>query len=146
MHSIKEPNMGTGRITRSLAGVMAVAVSIFITALPGQAQQPQPQGQEDLPEISQEELDTFADAYLEIDQIRLQMQTQMQSAQDQETANQIQQEANEQIGTILEEHGFTVEEYQQITQILNVDPEQRAEFQELLEEKQAEDDPPAGVR
>ncbi len=133
-------------ITRTLAGVIAVAMAVLIAAQPGQAQQPQPQGQQDVPEISDDELETFTEAYIEIDQIRGEMQAEMQTAQDQATANEIQQQANQEMSSVLEDHGFTVEEYQQITQILNVDPDQRQEFQALLDEKLGEEDPPEGAR
>lgn len=122
----------------------ALALGALLIAVPAEAQQPQPQGQEDLPEIPEEKLETFAEAYLEIDQVRAEMQMEMQTAEDQTEASQIQQEANAQMEAILDDHGFDVQEYQQITQVLNVDPEQREKFQAILEEEQGAD-PPSGT-
>lgn len=119
-----------------VAGTLLVAFA----AVPVQAQQqpaPAPQ-QQDVPELGEETLETFAQAYLEVGEVRMELQNELQTTQDQEEANRIQQEANNRMQEVLESHGMTVQDYQQITQVLNSDPEQRQEFEATVEEIQEE--------
>lgn len=119
-----------------VAGTLLVAFA----AAPVQAQQqpaPAPQ-QQDVPELEEETLETFAQAYLEVGEVRMELQNELQTTQDQEEANRIQQEANNRMQEVLESHGMTVQDYQQVTQVLNSDPEQRQEFEALVEEIQEE--------
>lgn len=124
-----------------LAGGLLLAVAF--TAAPVHAQQQpapqQPAPQQQVPELEPETLETFAEAYLEIGDVRMEMQSRLEGVQDQNEANQIQQEANNQMQEVLGEHDFTVQDYQQITQVLNNDPEQRQEFEQLVAELQEEE-------
>lgn len=110
---------------------------------PGQ-QQPQgqqPPGQQPAPgqgqamDLSEDELDTFADVYMELDEVRVETETRLQEAEGQQEQSQVQQDANAQMEQILNDHDMTVQEYQRIAQVINLDPEQRQEFEEILEEK-----------
>lgn len=80
------------------------------------------------------ELETFTEAYHEISQVRDEMSPALATAETAEEANALQQEANDQMMSILEGHGLTVERYSAITQILNQDEELRAEFEAIYEE------------
>lgn len=128
--------MKTRNLATGLWGVLTLALLAAFTAAPAQAQQqPAPQA---VPELEEGTLETFAEAYLEIDELRMEMQTRLQAVQDAEQANAIQQEANNEMQRVLEEHEISVQEYQEITQVLNTDPEQRQEFEEILQELQTE--------
>jgi hypothetical protein len=81
-----------------------------------------------------EELETFTEAYFEISQVRDQMSPELAAAETAEEANQLQQQANDMMMGILEDHGLTVERYSAITTILNTDEELRAEFEALYAE------------
>jgi len=80
------------------------------------------------------ELETFTEAYHEISQVRDEMSPALTTAETAEEANALQQQANDQMMDILEEHGLTVERYSAITQILNQDEELRAEFEAMYAE------------
>ncbi|MFP3947521.1 MAG: DUF4168 domain-containing protein [Gemmatimonadota bacterium] len=141
---MKIVTMGT-RALSLLAGGLFLALAFAVA--PVQAQQPAPQPQpdqqqqqQDVPELEGETLESFAEAYIEIGDVRTEMQSELEGVQDQSEANEIQQDANEQMQTILEEHDLTVEDYQQITQVLNQDPEQRQEFEALVQELQEDQD------
>ena len=114
----------------------ALAAAVALVGLPVQAQaQAQPQQpQQEVPEIPQDELETFAQAYLAIAEVRQDYEAQLQQANDPEVANQLQQEANQEMTAVLQDHGMEVQQYTRITQVLNVDEEQRAEFETILQE------------
>lgn len=131
---MKLANLGTGAL-----GMMFGGLLLAFSAASVQAQQPAPQPQQQVQDLEQETLETFAEAYLDIGDVRMEMQSRLENVQDQSQANQIQQEANQQMQAILEEHDLTAQDYQQITQVLNNDPEQRAEFESIVEDLQDED-------
>lgn len=106
-----------------------------------QGQQP-PQGQQapapgpgQAQDLSDEEIETFADVYIALDEVRVETQGRLEEAEGQEEQAQIQQEASTEMEGILEEHGMTIQEYQRIAQAIELDPEQRQQFVEVLEEK-----------
>jgi hypothetical protein len=80
------------------------------------------------------ELETFTEAYHEISLVRDEISPALATAETAEEANALQQQANDQMMGILEEHGLTVERYSAITQILNQDEELRAEFEAIYAE------------
>lgn len=130
--------MTTGLARTLLRGFAVGALAAGLAAAPATGQQqpaPQPQAQ-DAPEIEQDELETVAEAYVEISEIRAQMQTELQSADDSQQATEIQQRADQQMQQVLQDHGIAIERYQEVIQILNSDPEQRQAFQEVLQEIQ----------
>lgn len=125
------------------AGIFGLTLGSLLLAFPAapvQAQQPAPQQQQQqVQELDQETLETFAEAYLDIGEVRTGMQSCLEDVQDQSQANRIQQEANIQMQDVLEEHDLTAQDYRQITQVLNNDQEQRAEFESIVEELREEE-------
>lgn len=119
-------------LTIAFRGGLVALLAAVLHAAPGAAQQPQPQ--QDAPEVPEAELETFAEAYADIADIRQELQTELQAAETSEEANQIQQEADSRMQAVLEEHGISVQRYQEITQVLNSNPEQRQEFEQILAE------------
>lgn len=135
------------RTLRASITALTIALVGLLIAAPGQAQdqnQPGQQGQAE--QIPQEELDRYATAYLEIAQIRQQMQQDMQNAGSQEERQSIRQESNQEMSSVLEDHGMSVERYRQITNILNSDQEQRQAFTALVQEKRQESGSGSGNR
>ncbi len=122
-------------LNRIAVAVVALAVGA-VFASPAEAQIPGDQpGAQEVPEIPQEDLETFADIYIDVDEVRQDLEMRMGAADSPEEAQQIQQEANELMTGIVEEHGMTVERYTEITEVLNADPEQHQEFVEILEQR-----------
>ncbi len=80
------------------------------------------------------ELETFAEAYVEIGEVRAEMSPALAAAETAEEANALQEQANDRMMSILEENDMTVDRYSAITNILNSDEELRAEFEEIYAE------------
>jgi hypothetical protein len=96
------------------------------------AQEPQPQQAPDPPD--REELVTFTEAYVAIAEVRAEVTPAISAAEDAEEATRIQEEANQQMMAILDEHDLDAERYGEITMVLNTDEELRAEFEAIYEE------------
>jgi hypothetical protein len=82
----------------------------------------------------QEELVQFTEAFLEVTEIRQDMEAQVAQAQSPEEANALQQEANDQMVAALDDHGMTTERYSEIVNLINQDEAVRNDFEELLVE------------
>ena len=126
------------KIARGALGVLSCALLVGLFAVPLQAQQQQ----QNVPDLEEETIETFAEAYLEISDVRMDLQASLQNAQDDQQASQLQQQANQEMQAILEDHDMNVQEYQEITQVLNNDPEQRQEFEQVVEELREEEGTP----
>lgn len=127
-------------LTRSLAGTtLALLMAVAPAHVNAQAPQGGAGGGPDMPD--QAELQTFAEAYVEIGEVRAEMSPDLAAAENAEEANALQQEANDRMMEILEQHGLSVERYSAITQILNSDEELREEFEAVYEELTGSDGP-----
>ncbi len=107
---------------------------------PGQqppAEQQQPM-QEEAPAVeehsfSDSELEQFAQAFIEVEEVRNEYGPRLGEAEDMEAATEIQQEANEQMTSAIEDNGLTVETYNAIAQSTQADPELREQILEKVE-------------
>lgn len=136
--------MRNGMLRTTFAAALVLAlVGLVGPATAHAQQQSQQQGQQQqqaqTEDIPQEELDQYAEAYVEIAQVRQSLQQQMQNAGSQEERQSIQQEANQQMQSILQDHGISVQRYREITTVLNQDQEQRQEFTALVQEKRGDE-------
>ncbi len=135
-------------MTRRIATTaFTLLLALFATAVPAQldAQDAENRGRQVMPEappIEDGEMETFAEVYLVVAEIRADLQAEVDDTSTPQEAQQLQQAAQMEMREALSESPLTIERYTQIGQILNVDPEQRAEFQALLEAMQDE----SGVR
>ncbi|MEX2466557.1 MAG: DUF4168 domain-containing protein [Gemmatimonadota bacterium] len=111
---------------RTLTGM---ALALALAMMPAQVTA---QAAPDVPD--DQELEAFTEAYFEISQVRDQMSPELAAAETAEEANQLQQQANDRMMGILENHGMSVERYSEITTLLNADEELRAEFEALYSE------------
>lgn len=113
-----------------LTSVLTAAFVLLAAVGHAEAQVPQPQ--EELPDPpDREELVTFTEAYVDVEEVQLELSEEVAQAETPEEANALQEEANEEILGILEEKELEVERYREITMVLNADEELRAEFQEI---------------
>lgn len=125
--------------TRGASAVLAAAsmfVGAFVLVQPAAAQQGQqgPPAAQEI-EVSDDELETFAEAHLEVQEIQLEMEQALQSAETAEAAQAIQQQANQEMGAVVEEeYGMEVNRYTQIAQAINQDPQLQEKFREIVEE------------
>lgn len=81
-----------------------------------------------------EELVTFTEAFVEIAEVRDEMTPAIAQAESQEEAADLQSTANERMIEILDEHELDPQRYNTITQLINNDPEVRADFEAILDE------------
>ncbi|MFW6089788.1 MAG: DUF4168 domain-containing protein [Gemmatimonadota bacterium] len=145
---MSHPTSTGGRILAALAGLALVAGLqapglVAQEQVPPQEQPaPQPQQQEapDI-EISDGEMEQFAQAYLEVEEIQLELNEELQAAQMPEEAQQIQQEANQEMETAITEEGMDVERFSLIVQAINADPELQEEFAATRMELTGEEPP-----
>ena len=98
-------------------------------------QQPQPA----MPsELSQSEIETFADAAIEVQRVQQEFDSQVQAAQNAEEIEQLQQQAQQDARQAIENHGLSVDEYTAILQAANQDPQLYAMIVETMEQKRTE--------
>ncbi|MDQ2068684.1 DUF4168 domain-containing protein [Natronospira bacteriovora] len=101
-----------------------------------QQAQPMPQEQE-APEVSDAQVEAFVDAYVAVNEVREEYTERLQNAADQEQAQQLQQEANEEMTAAINDSGMDVEEYQEVAMAVNADADVREQVTEMLEERGA---------
>ena len=118
------------RALRTGSAAIAVFALALMVAVPANAQMPEAEAEE----IPQDELELFAEIYLEADEIRQELDMQVAAADSPEEAQQIQEEANQRMMQVIEDHGMSLERYQEVTHALNADPEQHQAFLAVLEE------------
>lgn len=97
----------------------------------GQAQTPPPAQQQQMPEVSEQQLELYVQAATKITEIRQSFQEKMSSADDAEQAQSLQQEASEEMVGAVESIGLSVEEYNQIAYALQSDPALRERVEEM---------------
>lgn len=114
-------------LTLGLRGAVLAFVAAGFTTAPASAQQ-------QAPEVPEQELRTFAEAYDEIGELRQETQAQLRSADDQGDISRIQQEADREIQAILQSHGLSPERYEEIADVLHAYPEQWERFEAVLAE------------
>jgi len=108
----------------TIATTLLAALTLGFAA-PGTAQQQQhqaPPPAADI-EVSDTQLEAFADAQSTLGEIQQDYAGRMQSVDDPEKANELREEANAEMVDAVEESGLTVETFNQIAQAVQNDPE-----------------------
>ena len=105
------------------AGSVAVANDQY----GAQQQQQQPQM-----EVEEAHLDQFAEAFLAVQEIQVEASEELQAAGDEAAAQDVQRRAQEDMVEAVLETGLSVEEYNQIAQLMNSDPEVRDGIMERI--------------
>jgi len=124
------------RVKQTFSGAALTALALLIVPMGVDAQV-----QQDAPDRpDREELTEFVEAYIDVQEIQMEMEQALATVQDPEEANQIQQQANEAMAAAIEDHDLSVERYSEIVMVLNTDEELRQEFAELYEEIMEERD------
>lgn len=123
-------------ITTLMAGLLAAPMALAQGQPPQEQQQeaqPMPQEQE-VPEVSDEQIDAFVEAHVNVNQVREEYTQRLQEAEDQEEAQRLQQEANQAMTDAIEDSGMDIDEYEEVAMAVNADPEIRDQVMERLEE------------
>lgn len=121
---------GLAHLTLPAAALLAFALA---APLPASAQMDGGQPPISAEELSTDQLESFAAAATRVSEITEQLQMQAQGVENQEELLQLQEQANMQMLTAVEDEGLTVDEYNTIFQVAQVDPELNARLVEMME-------------
>ena len=93
---------------------------------------PSPQSQQ--VDVSEEELRTFAEIYVDIEETRAELSEDMSGAADQQEAQEIQSQMQEKALEAIEEHGWSPTQYNQVASAISNDPSLREQAMSLIAE------------
>lgn len=120
------------------AAVLAMVAALAIALPAAGSAQEMPPAPEPVTDLDDDELEQFAEIYLEVTQIGQEMEMELATVQDPEEAQAIQLEAQEQMAEVLEAHEMDEERYRRIALTVNQDEELRQRLIEVLEEIRTE--------
>lgn len=110
----------------------AIALAFGVSAV---AQQEAPPAQEpEQTDVSQAELQQFAEAQVEIAEIQQDFSGRLQGVEDPEKAHELQLEANEKMTEAVETAGLDVEAFNRIAMAIQNDPELQQQLTEMIEQ------------
>lgn len=95
-----------------------------------------PEGMAEQQDFDQETLERFADAYVEVGEIHREYSEKLQNAEATEDAQELQQEANDEMVEAIQDSGLEVQEYSAVAAALERDPEMREEVIGMIEARQ----------
>ncbi len=84
-------------------------------------------------DLSDEDIDTFVEAFVSVQEVREDFADRLQEAEDETEAQEMQQEAQDEMVSAVEDAGMSVEEYNEVAMALQNDPELMQEVQEQAE-------------
>ena len=121
---------------RSSLVIPAVVAAVMLMG-PGLADVRAQQRQQPVtpPEFSQDQIETFADAALNVRQVQQDFNAEMQGVEDAEEIERLHQQAQDQAQRALEEHGLSVDEYNAMVQAANQDPQLYAAIMQSMGRK-----------
>lgn len=116
---------------------LMIAAFGFMTLAP--AQQPPPtqsnESQLNSADVGEEELENFVEAFNEVQVIRLDLQKKMATVQDVNAAKQLQQEANQEMVAVVQDHDMEPQQYNALSEAISDDKELMNRFQQVRKEK-----------
>ena len=114
------------------AGVIAAVMFMGTELSDARAQQQQPV----MPaELSQGQIENFAGAALDVQQVEQDFNAEMQAVQDAEEIERLHQQAQQQAQQAIEDNGLSVDEYNAIAQAAHQDPQLYAMIVEVMEQR-----------
>ncbi|MEX2572586.1 MAG: DUF4168 domain-containing protein [Gemmatimonadota bacterium] len=122
------------RITRILVLSAVVTLLTFAGAPEAIAQEAAPPPTSGSVELTNTELEDFAEAYVEVQEIGMAHQEALAAAASAEEAQALQAQASEEMAAAVQSHGVTPEEYTEVVNALNQDEELLLRFSIILEE------------
>ena len=121
---------GLASLTLPAAALLAFALA---APLPALAQMEGGQPPVSAADLSETQLESFVAAANRVGEITDQLQMQAQGVENEEELMQLQEQANMQMLAAVEDEGLTVEEYNTIFQVAQVDPELNARLVEMMQ-------------
>ncbi len=117
---------------------LAAALLALGLAGPTAAQDQAPQAAPQAEDITDQQLDQFAEAALAVNQIGRKYASELQAAEDEAAAQEIRAQAQEEMMQAVQDEGLSVEQYNAIYAAAENDQEINSAIQALLQEKQQE--------
>ncbi len=127
--------------TRFIAAISALAMAPLLafaqTTQPSQPQTtppppPAPAPSPQAERVKEADLAKFARIYVDVQQTREEMSVEMSQAQTQEDAREVQLKMQEEIERTIQDHGWTVDKYNQTATMINANPDQRDEVLDMV--------------
>jgi len=118
----------------SIIALSLVALALLFAApmtLQAQQQQAAPPQQAESIDVSEQQLQSFAEAQSAIMDIQNDFTQRMQNAENPEAANQLRQQANEEMVAAVESAGLEVDTFNSIAMAIQNDPELQQKLQEM---------------
>jgi len=127
--------------TRFIVAISALAMAPLLafaqTTQPSQPQTtppppPAPAPSPQAERVKEADLAKFARIYVDVQQTREEMSVEMSQAQTQEEAREVQLKMQEEIERTIQDHGWTVDKYNQTATMINANPDQRDEVLDMV--------------
>lgn len=112
-----------GRMSR-IAAVLVLSVGLAAPAAMAES------------EFTNDQLDSFANAVVEVNPLIEQWNQRIQTAENEEQAQQMSQQARTEVVSTIEDNGLEVETYNQIVEAAQSDPDLRQDIQGRIEQQQ----------
>ena len=122
-------------LSRLTLPAFAVAALAFMGPAPAVAQTASEPPTISPQDISQSQLESFVAAATRVGEITDQLQSEAQGVEDEARLAELQEQANVEMVTAVEEEGLTVDEYNMIFQVAQVDPEINATLMEMMQQQ-----------
>jgi hypothetical protein len=127
----------SSRTSQLLAGTVGAVMLMGagLADVHAQEQQPMPQQPAMPSELSQRQIETFADAAIDVQRVQQDFDVQVQAAENPAEIEQLQQQAVQQARQAVENHGLSVDEYTAIVQAANQNPQLYAMIVETMQQR-----------
>lgn len=126
----------SSRASQLLAGTLGAVMLMGAGLADVHAQEQQPMPQPAMPsELSQRQIETFADAAIDVQRVQQDLDVQVQAAEDPAEIEQLQQQAQQLAREAVENHGLSVDEYTAIVAAANQDPQLYAMIVETMQQR-----------
>jgi hypothetical protein len=121
---------------RSSLVIAGVTAAVMFLGAGLSAAHAQEQQQPAMPQqLTQGQIESFAEAALDVQQVHQDLNAQMQSAQDTQEVERLQEQARQNAQRAIEDNGLSVDEYNGILQAANQDPQLYAMIVDVMEQK-----------
>lgn len=85
--------------------------------------------------VTEADLETFATIYLGMEETRTELAREMAAAGSPEAADAVRESADARMIAVIEEHGWTLDRYNEVAAAINEDAEMRAKVVTMLQER-----------
>ncbi|MGY6629799.1 MAG: DUF4168 domain-containing protein [Wenzhouxiangella sp.] len=124
-------------LRKTLTLIATAATFAFATNLAAQdhQMQQQPPAPPQTVEVSDQQLEQFADAQIQITEIQQDFAGRLQEVDDPEQAHELQVQANEEMTEAVQEIGLSVQDFNEIAMAIQNDPELQQRLTALLQDR-----------